>query len=312
MPHSTLRQSSTTSALSGPPLTRNNGLVRAISTEFGPTRFPSPSSLAVPAPVEDPQWSSAVGRANLGKSGRVIERLMGENDMLKRDINIEKLKAAELIESKKMIEEKSEADCADYEMKLHNAAVDKALLKRRERQLTDLRAQIQAERDIAAKALASEKGWKQALDILDEETHKKVDKAETHASLMDGRCRVMESHWESQKALLKEQMTAMSKVISDIVEERRKDDERMNMLQRLCEQQHEELAKLRAEKEGIGEMFEKYKVAQNEGLATMVAKLKAQEQQTVAMVEESTKLRDELRWAMAVNRDVRPATPPRR
>lgn len=42
-------------------------------------------------------WSSAVGHATTaGKSGRVIERLMAENDRLKRELELQVLRVQEL------------------------------------------------------------------------------------------------------------------------------------------------------------------------------------------------------------------------
>jgi hypothetical protein len=110
------------SLLSASPPTRQNslqlgnGLTRTISSEFGPTRAYSNTNL--PTTEENPespsasQWSAAVGKANLGKSGRVIERLMGENDMLKRDLNIERLRAEESNQAAKMAEAKMETQAA--------------------------------------------------------------------------------------------------------------------------------------------------------------------------------------------------------
>src|SRR5580700_5788764 len=78
--------------------------IRNISAEFGPTRaFPAfPIMEDTSSPDSSQQWSSAVGKANLGKSGRVIDRLMSENDMLKRDLQIAKFKVEESKQDVKM------------------------------------------------------------------------------------------------------------------------------------------------------------------------------------------------------------------
>jgi hypothetical protein len=302
MPHSTTKHS--TANHSQPPLTRNNAIARSISTEFGATRFPAPSSLAVPAPTEDPQWSSAVGRANLGKSGRVIERLMGENDMLKREVNIERLKAAESKEAVKMAEGRMEALQTEFETKAHDAAVAKSLLKRRERQLMDLKGTIEMERDRADKAVESERVWREAMEKLEVDARRKVEEAQLFASLMEGRNKTLTGHWKEQQVLIDQKVGKMKIEIGGIVEERRKDDERMNMLQNLCEQQAEELAKLRTEKEGIGEAFEKYKRTQDEGLSGTKNKLVEQEKENERVLKESLRVLGELKWALNVKTNV--------
>ncbi|KAL9063333.1 MAG: hypothetical protein Q9157_008293, partial [Trypethelium eluteriae] len=61
--------------------------------EQDPRSFPRCTSPTTPTPTNDENsnsaWSSAVGRATTGKSGRVIERLMAENDRLRRELRAE-------------------------------------------------------------------------------------------------------------------------------------------------------------------------------------------------------------------------------
>lgn len=232
---------------------------------------------------------------------------MGENDMLKREVNIERLKAAESKEGVKMAEGKMEALQTEYETKLHDAAVNKTLLKRRERQLTDLKSQVEAEKARADKAIESERVWKEQMERVEQEAKAKVDEAQTFASLMEGRNRTLEGHWKDQSSQVDSRVEKMKKTITGVVEERRKDDERMNMLQGLCEQQAKELAKLRAEKEGISEAFEKYKRIQDEGLAGTKNKLLKQERDNDVILKESARVLGELKWALNVKQNVRGA-----
>ena len=103
---------------------------------------------------------------------------MGENDMLKRDINIERLRAEESRQAVKMAEGKMEALTAEYDGKLHDAAINKTLLKRRERQLSDLKAQIEGERQRADSAVEREKMWRHELEKVQEECKRKVAESE--------------------------------------------------------------------------------------------------------------------------------------
>jgi hypothetical protein len=320
MPHSNLKQSASIPTIpthSLPPLTRQNSIplgnsiVRTISAEFGPTRaFTNGTS-----PAEDnlspnggtAQWSSAVGRANLGKSGRVIERLMAENDSLKRDLKVEALHAEESKQAVKMVEGRMESLVGEYEARLHDAAITKTLLKRRERQLTDLKAQVETEKARANKAAESERGWREATEKLEADSKRKVEEAQTYAALMEGRNKAMRSHWTEQGVEVSRTVGKLGKDIETIVEERRLDDARMTMLQGLCEQQKEQLGKLRTEKEGIGEAFERYKVAQDGLLQDIKNKASEQEQKNQKILDESQKVLGELKWALGVNKNVRGA-----
>ncbi|KAH8753708.1 hypothetical protein BGZ57DRAFT_79652 [Hyaloscypha finlandica] len=330
MPHSTKTLIST----SQPPLTRQNsnlvvgnGLIRKLSAEFGPTRtipisINTPSNLNTNnsnfphAPLEESngttsagpggptQWSSAVGRANLGKSGRVIERLMGENDMLKRDLNIERLRAEESRQAVKMAEGKMEALTAEYDGKLHDAAINKTLLKRRERQLTDLKTQIEGEKQRADTAMDRERTWRDELERVQEECKEKVEEAQTFSMLMEGRNKAMTSHWKDQGVEVDSTVTKLSKEIASIVEERRNDDRKMNMLQGLCDQQAKLLGSLEREKQDIQMAFESYKREQEESFQGIKERARQQEDANEAALMETQRVLGELKWALAVKKNV--------
>jgi chromosome segregation ATPase len=326
MPHSTKTLPNLPSMHTKPPLTRQNsnlvgnGLARAISSEFGPTRAYNNSTLHTPEDTSastnglstspnlgQGQWSSAVGRANLGKSGRVIERLMGENDMLKRDLNIERLRAEESKQAVKMAEGKMEALAAEYDGKLHDAAINKTLLKRRERQLADLKSQIDGEKERADKAVERERGWREAMERLEVESKRKVEEAQTFASLMEGRNKAMTSHWKEQGAEVNRTVGKLRKEIEALVQERRNDDSRMNMLQGLCDQQAEQFTSLQREKDGIQAAFENYKVAQDDALKGIKERARAQEDANEEALKETHRVLGELKWALGVKKNVKGA-----
>lgn len=285
-----------------------NGLTRTISSEFGPTRAYSNTNLpSTEEGYESSSWSAAVGKANLGKSGRVIERLMGENDMLKRDLNIERLRAEESNQAAKMAEAKMETLTNDYETRLHDAAVNKTLLKRRERQVADYKAQVDVEKQKTAAAVDSEREWRDEMERLRAECKDKVGEAQLHAALMEGRNKSMTSHWDDQGAEVDRSVAKMSKRISEIILERKKDDGKINMLNSLCEQQAEQLRLLELEKDGINAAFEAYKKQQEDMLKNIKTKAAAQEKENEEILKESKRVLGELRWALGVKKNVKGA-----
>lgn len=232
---------------------------------------------------------------------------MGENDMLKRDLKLKDLQADEARQAVKMAEGRMEGLVSEYEGRLHDAAINKTLLKRRERQLTDLKAQVEVERNRADKAEESERGWRDLGERVKEECNRKVEEAQVYAALMEGRNKAMTSHWKEQGAEVSRTVGKLGKEIENLAEERREDDRRMNMLQGLCEQQKEELEKLRTEKESIGAAFERYKAEQEEQLKDIKAKARKQEVENERVLEESRKVLGELKWALGVKRNARDA-----
>jgi hypothetical protein len=286
-----------------------NGLTRTISSEFGPTRIYSNTNLP---PTEEstespttPQWSAAVGKANLGKSGRVIERLMGENDMLKRDLNIERLRAEESNQAAKMTDAKMEALASEYETRLHDAAINKTLLKRRERQVADFKDQIETEKQKAAAAIDRELGWRQAMEKCELESKQKVEEAQLFAALMEGRNNTLTSHWKEQGDFLEQTLAGLREKFDAIVEERKKDDIKFNMLKSLSDQQAEQLQALSKEKDGIFAALEAYKAEQEFRLKDIKETAAAREKENDKLLEQSKKLLGELKWALAVKENVK-------
>lgn len=320
--HSTKTFSPLPTSQSSPHITRNalpvgNGMVRTISAEFGPTRTYSNNNVQMSEESNgsngtstspgSSQWSSAVGRANLGKSGRVIERLMAENDMLKRDLNLERLRAEESKQAVKMAEGRMEALSGEYEGRLHDAAITKTLLKRRERQLAELKAQIEGEKARANEAVERERGWKEAMEQAAAESKIKVEEAQTYAALMEGRNKTMANHWKEQGAEVSKTVGKLGKEIESLVLERRGDDERMNMLQGLCDQQAEQLDVLVKQKAEVAAHFEAYKREQEDALRAIKDRAAEQERANEAALEETQRVLGELKWALGVKRNVKGA-----
>ena len=232
---------------------------------------------------------------------------MGENDKLKREINTEKTRAEDFRQAAKMIEGRMDAMAQDYDKKLHDAAINKAQLKKRERQLNEARALIDGEKAKAEKALEREQGWKAEMERIEEESKRKVEEAQTYAALMEGRNKAMTSHWKEQGAEVDRTVSKLWKEIDILVVERRKDDERANTLQGLCDQQAEQLGDLQKEKQAIQDAFEAYKREQEEALKAIKDRALAQEAANERALQETHKVLGELKWALAVKANVKGA-----
>ncbi|KAE8442673.1 hypothetical protein EG329_002971 [Mollisiaceae sp. DMI_Dod_QoI] len=304
-----------------------SSVVRRISSEFGPTRSlgngnslqipedsgPSngtlngTSHIASPSNSNNQQWSTAVGRSTLGKSGRVIEKLQNEIDTMRRELTSERLNTAEMKNAVGLADAKLATMREEYDIALHDAAIAKTSLKRRERQVAEMKAQIESEKQRADKAVEREKGWRDQMELIEQESKRKIEEAQMHAALMDGRVKAMTSHWKEQGAEVDRTVKKLSKEIDQIVEERRADDDRMNMLQGLCDQQAEQLTSLQAEKEAIEKKFEDYKREQEHALRDIKATAESQQEKAESKLQEAEEVLGQLKWALNVKKNVKSA-----
>uniref|UniRef100_A0A8H7N9K6 SWI5-dependent HO expression protein 3 n=3 Tax=Bionectria ochroleuca TaxID=29856 RepID=A0A8H7N9K6_BIOOC len=256
---------------------------------------------------QDGQWDSTVGKAGLGKTGRVINKLVSDNDSLKRDLKIERLRAEESKQAAKLLEDKMERLVSEYEGRLLEANVTKTLLARKERQVESLQSAMDLEKSKTLAALEREKGWRSELERTQKDSTVQVEEATTHAQLMEGRYNAIASHWRNQGDEVKRALTKTKVEIGKIIEERKSDDSKIQTLRDLCDQQDSNLKELRREKEEIAQKFDAYKQAQEDSLRDIKSNAKAREEEQQRILDESREVLNKLKWALNVKENVKGA-----
>lgn len=273
-------------------------------------------SLQVPNSAEDhgrsaressPQWDGAVGKAGLGKTGRVINKLVSDNETLKRDIQIERLKAEESKQAAKLVEDKMERMVSEYESRLLEANVTKTLLSRKERQVESLQAAVELEKKRTADAQERERTWKQELERSRRDATVQVQEANAQAALMEGRYNAIASHWRDQGEEVKRTMVGLSTRIETLNTERKNDDDRINTLRDLCDQQDGNIRDLKRQKDEIARAFEDYKRQQEAMLQGIKDRAREREEEQARTIEETKRVLGQLKWALNVKQNVKGA-----
>ncbi|KAM0254450.1 hypothetical protein ACHAQJ_006790 [Trichoderma viride] len=253
------------------------------------------------------QWDSTIGKAGLGKTGRVINKLVSDNDALKREIKIERLRAEEAKQAAKLVEDKMERMISDYESRLLEANVTKTLLARKERQVETLTATVDTEKKKTVAAQELERNWRDEMEKIKSDAKTQVDDATSYAQLMEGRYNAISSHWRDQGDEVNKAISTIKTEINTIVDERKSDDDKIQTLRDLCEQQDSNIQKLRREKEDIARLFEEYKKTQESDLKDMKENAKNTEEEQQKLLEEARETLHKLRWALNVKENVQGA-----
>lgn len=241
-----------------------------------------------------------MGKAGLGKTGRVINKLVSDNDALKRDIQIEKLRAEEARQTTKLLEDKIDRIIADYESRLLEAQVTKTLLARKERQVETLSSQLSLEKKKAVDAMDREKSWKDEMERCQFDAKRKVEQAETKVALFEGRYNTVANYWKEQREEFATGTAKLHNEIADLVEERRKDDEKISVLRDLCDQQNSNIRDLIEQKETIAQKFEAYKREKEQSLFKIKANAQEAEENQVRILAESKEVLNKLKWALNI------------
>ncbi|EGX94019.1 hypothetical protein CCM_02290 [Cordyceps militaris CM01] len=281
--------------------------VRVIETQHsGPLPHDS-SGLSEPTEPENGHWDSTIGKAGLGKTGRVINKLVSDNDALKREIQIERLRAEEAKQAAKLVEDKMERMVGEYEGRLLAASVTKTLLARKERQVESLTAAVDLERGKTQAALASERTWKDEMQRVRADAKTHVEQAAAHAQLMEGRYNAIASHWRDQGDQVARAVTKMRAEIAEMVDERRRDDDKIQTLRDLCEQQDGNIRELRRQKDDMARLFARYKQTQDDDLRHIRTSAKQREDEQEQTLAEAREALHKLKWALNVKNNVKGA-----
>lgn len=249
-------------------------------------------------------FDSAVGKAGLGKTGRVMNRLISENEALKRDLQIEKLNSEESRREAKLLEDKMERLIADYESRLLESNVTKTLLARKERQVESLHAAVDLEKKRTSDAQTKERTWREEMEKTQTDSTRKVEEAVSHSAMMEGRYNAISSHWQDQGDEVKRAMTKMGKEVAELLEARKKDDEKITTLRDLCDQQDGNIKDLLKQKDILWKQFEKYKNQQEDMLKDIKTNATDREMQQEKMLAEAKEVVDKLKWALKVKTQV--------
>ncbi|KAI7551323.1 hypothetical protein KC331_g2623 [Hortaea werneckii] len=225
--------------------------VRRVSGESTPSRpilNGNASSPAVPVVSASPnenespsQWSSAVGHATTsGKSGRVIEKLMAENDRLKRELEIAVMKSQELEKNLATLKPQMDALQTENDNLSHSSTVDSSILARKERRIEELRADSAAK---AQRALAAETQMRQQQRQL-EEVHEQHSR--DHQSMLDQtkhatvHAEILETSHKQLSAEYRARREAWERDLAVLHQEREDDRARMARLDVVHEQMRQE------------------------------------------------------------------------
>lgn len=282
---------------------RQNHLPAAVGhNDLSPAADGGDAQQATPATNS---WDSTIGKAGLGKTGRVINKLVSDNEALKRDIKIERLRADEAKQTARLLEDKMDRMSSDYEGRLLEANVTKTLLARKERQVESLQAAVELERHKATSALERERMWKDEMEKVRGEAKRRVEEAAGHAALMEGRYNAISSHWREQGEEVRKAMGAMKTEVDRLLEERRADDEKISTLREVCDQQDGNIRELTRQKEEITAKFEAYKAEQEEALREIKAQARRREEEQEALIGESREVLHKLKWALGVKENVK-------
>ncbi|KAG9590685.1 hypothetical protein KCU86_g7362, partial [Aureobasidium melanogenum] len=248
---------------------------------------------------------TGLGNANLGKSGRVIEKLMAENDRLKREIKAEAAKREELQRTANAQKPRLEALQAENARLSHCKAVDESVIKRRDRKIEDLKAELDVERQkresLEHRVQEAERKMGEYQEHSNKEVQQAVEEAKhatTHASILETSHRQLSSEY-------RQRIAAANKQLRELSDDREEDRKRLIKLDVVNHQMRQESEKARKLYNELVVASDKHKTEKDSEVDLVLGDVKAlkgsishRELALESTLEEMHEVMNRMKWLM--------------
>ncbi|KAK3722228.1 mother-specific HO expression [Vermiconidia calcicola] len=302
-----------TSLQNGPRIASTDGLrtpSRSDSLQPNATSS-SPSTTIVPSPVSvnsensPATWSTAIGHATTsGKSGRVIERLMTENDKLKREVNEARVKCQDLEKSLQTYKPQIEALRQENDNLSHARDVDSSLISRRDRKIEEIKADLASERQRREKAEMVARQREREKEDMEEQSRRDMQhmmESTKHATL---HAEILETSHKQLSAEYRTRAEAWKRDLGTVEDGREQDRQKLARLDVVADQMRQELERSRKLNGEIMEMWEKMKEENDARLQGIEDEATHETDKTRKLSMEMDKVVNEMRWVMGVKKNV--------
>lgn len=273
-----------------------------------PSRASSPPALS-PTESNCSPWSAAVGGAKNGKSGRVIERLMGENDRLQREKTLASAKYEEELKRSESARSALESLRASNQNLLSMHETDKSLLARKDRKIDELREELESERAKREHAEAETKETNAERDTVVSRLMKETMEATEQSKRSTNQYDVLLKSWKGQGERYERQTQKLKASIKALQEEMAEDKLKLAQLDLITEQFRQESEKTRQAKDGMMQGFEAYKDEQEKGIKQIRETAERNDQAHEQLLKEVATVLGEMKYVVNVRKDFRASEP---
>lgn len=283
------------------PTRKTPGAVRRVSDSIDVLANSDMPRAGTLSPPNENQWSSAVGHATTnGKSGRVIERLMAENDRLKRELELQILRSQELERNLETMRPQIEALRTENDNLNHANSMDGAILARRDRKIEQLKEEVATERsrreasDLLARRLERQNEESQDTARRDVQmAHEEAKHSTTHATILEQSHRQLSSEY-------RQRAERWRKDIAVLQAQRQSDDEKLARLDVVGEQMRSELERARKIQAEFAEKWEEYQRVNEEWKAGLEDVANFENGKMRKLSEDMETITNKMKWVMAL------------
>lgn len=253
-------------------------------------------------------WSAAVGRATTGKSGRVIEKLMGDNDRLQRDKTLATVKLEEEIKRSESARSALESLQVSNSNLISIHETDKTFLAKKDRRIEELRADLDAERARREKAEKDTRESRKERDEAVERLRKEAAEDKQQAQKANSQYDVLSRSWKSMEERYERQTAKLKADMKGLYQEIEGDKRKLAQLEVILEQLAQEGDKSRKAKEKLACDFQSFKAEQQASMQGIRQKAEMNDTAHDRTLEQMQSVLGEMKYVVNIKKDVHRVT----
>lgn len=257
--------------------------------------------------VDGYPWSSAVGRATTGKSGRVIERLMADVDRLQREKHLASVKLEE--ETRRSESARSALENLQISNQLLESSheIDKVALGKRDRKIEELRAELQVERSRREVAEADMKDTRLERDETVQDYQRQIVDEKDKAKRSITQYEVLSRSWKNLEEKYERQTRKLKGDMNELKLQMNSDQGKLMRLGVIMEQLKQEGDKTKKAKDKVIRDFEAFREEQEHGIREMRRRAEKNDAVNDDALKQLDTVLGEMRYVVNVKRDVKGA-----
>ena len=255
--------------------------------------------------VASSPWSAAVGRASIGKSGRVIEKLQGDNDRLQREKKLAIVKLEEEVRRGESARAGFESLQVSNENLLSMHESDKNFLNKKDRRIEELRADLEMERSKREKAEKATHESRRERDEMVEKLRREVAEDRELSKRSISQYETLSKSWKGLETRYERQMLKLRDDLETLRTEIEGDKRKLSYMELIMDQLRQEGDKTRDAKASLSLKFEQYKAEQEAGIRDMREEAERNNDNHQRVLKQMEDMLGRMRYIVNVKKDLR-------
>jgi hypothetical protein len=250
------------------------------------------------------EWTSAVGHASTGKSGRVIHNLQEEIARLTRELSLYRSRAEEA----QHINETLKEQIINISERLRNSEqsneTNLASIARKDRKIEDLKAEVQNEKARRLRAEAETAKVNQLMSEEQDEFHRKCAELQETSNYSTSQYDALSKASLRERSDMQRKFKGIRDELASLRDQAELKDREQERLDALIDRQNQELETERRRIQEIFTAYDTYKTARDREFEDLVTKGRQNQANVDAAVATLKETEDKMKWVMHVKKDI--------